>query len=67
MVLPSRTSHRLPGITEDPFTVFAVRDANADNLHVMGQWQAMGQAQGMDDFIDAHRRFNAMPGSTLSQ
>ena len=21
----------------------------------------MGQAQGMDDFIDAHRRFNAMP------
>ena len=51
----------LPGITEDPFTVFAIRDANADNLHVMGQWQAMGQAQGMDDFIDAHRRFNAMP------
>jgi acyl-homoserine-lactone acylase len=51
----------LPGMTEDPFTVFAVRDANADNLHVMGQWQAMGQAQGMDDFIDAHRRFNAMP------
>ena len=51
----------LPDITEDPFTVFAVRDANADNLHVMGQWQAMGQAQGMDDFIDAHRRFNAMP------
>ena len=51
----------LPGITDDPFTVFAVRDANTDNLHVMGQWQAMGQAQGMDDFIDAHRRFNAMP------
>ena len=51
----------LPGITDDPFTVFAVRDANTENLHVMGQWQAMGQAQGMDDFIDAHRRFNAMP------
>ena len=51
----------LPGVTDDPFTVFAVRDANADNLHVLGQWQAMGQAKGMDEFIDAHRRFNAMP------
>ena len=51
----------LPGVTDDPYTVFAVRDANADNIHVMGQWQAMGQAKGMDEFIDAHRRFNAMP------
>ncbi len=51
----------LPGVTEDPYTVFAVRDANADNIHVLGQWQAMGQAKGMDEFIDAHRRFNAMP------
>ena len=51
----------LPGVTDDPYTVFAVRDANADNLHVLGQWQAMGQAKGMEEFIDAHRRFNAMP------
>ena len=51
----------LPGVTDDPYTVFAVRDANADNIHVLGQWQAMGQAKGMDEFIDAHRRFNAMP------
>ncbi len=51
----------LPGINDDPRTVFAVRDANADNIHVLGQWQAMGQATGMDEFIDAHRRFNAMP------
>ena len=51
----------LPGVTEDPYAVFAVRDANADNIHVLGQWQAMGQAKGMDEFIDAHRRFNAMP------
>lgn len=51
----------LPGMTEDPYTVFAARDANADNIHVLGQWQAMGQAKGMDELIDAHRRFNAMP------
>ena len=51
----------LPGVTDDRYTVFAVRDANADNIHVLGQWQAMGQAKGMDEFIDAHRRFNAMP------
>ena len=51
----------LPGVTDDPYTVFAVRDANADNIHVLGQWQAMGQAKGMDELIDAHRRFNAMP------
>ena len=51
----------LPGVTDDPYTVFAVRDANADNIHVLGQWQAMGQAKGMDEFIGAHRRFNAMP------
>lgn len=51
----------LPGVNDDTYTVFAVRDANADNIHVLGQWQAMGQATGMDEFIDAHRRFNAMP------
>jgi acyl-homoserine-lactone acylase len=51
----------LPGVIDDPYTVFAVRDANAENLHVLGQWQAMGQAKGMDEFINAHRRFNAMP------
>ena len=51
----------LPGMTDDPYTVFAVRDANADNTHTLSQWQAMGQADGMDAFIKAHERHNAMP------
>ncbi|MEE4204438.1 MAG: penicillin acylase family protein, partial [Halieaceae bacterium] len=51
----------LPGLSEDPYTVFAVRDANADNQQTLAQWQAMATAKSMDEFIDAHRRFNAMP------
>ncbi len=51
----------LPGLNEDPYTVFAIRDANAENTQVLAQWQAMGQATGMDALIDAHRQFNAMP------
>ena len=51
----------LPGITDDPYTVFAVRDANADNIYTLSQWQAMGQADSMDAFIAAHERYNAMP------
>lgn len=51
----------LPGLSEDPMTAFAVRDANAENIHTFAQWQAMGSAQNMDAFIDAHRQYNAMP------
>ena len=51
----------LPGLTDDPLTVFAVRDANAENLHTFAQWQAMGSAKSMDEFIEAHRTYNAMP------
>lgn len=51
----------LPGLTDDPLTVFAVRDANAANLHTFAQWQAMGSAKTMDEFIEAHRTYNAMP------
>ena len=51
----------LPGLTADPLTAFAVRDANAENLHTFAQWQAMGSAKSMDEFIEAHRTYNAMP------
>ena len=51
----------LPGLSADPMTVFAVRDANLENIHTFAQWQAMAQAEDMNDFIDAHRQFNAMP------
>ena len=51
----------LPGLSDNPMTAFAVRDANAENIHTFAQWQAMGSAQSMDAFIDAHRQHNAMP------
>jgi acyl-homoserine-lactone acylase len=51
----------LPGLSDNPMTAFAVRDANAENVHTFAQWQAMGSAQSMDAFIDAHRQHNAMP------
>ena len=51
----------LPGLTDDPLVAFAVRDANAENLHTFAQWQAMGSAKSMDEFIEAHRTYNAMP------
>lgn len=51
----------LAGLSDDPFTVFAIRDANADNVSALAQSRAMAQAQDMDAFIDAHRRYNAMP------
>ena len=62
---PSGSHHgprmALPGLTDDPFTVVAGRDANEANLHTFAQWQAMGSARSMDEFIDAHRSYNAMP------
>ena len=50
--IPFWFSHRnplmaLPVSTMIP-TVFAVRDANAENIHTFAQWQAMGSAQSMD-------------------
>ncbi len=51
----------LPGLSDNPLTVFAVRDANAENSQTLAQWLAMGKATGMDEFIDAHRQYNAMP------
>ena len=51
----------LPGLSQDPYTVFAIRDANEANTQTLAQWLAMGQAQDMDAFIEAHRRYNAMP------
>ena len=51
----------LPGLSDDPLTAYAVRDANQDNVHTFAQWKAMGSARNMDDFVDAHRTYNAMP------
>ena len=52
---------QMPGLTWSSTTAYAARDANSENTQVLGQWLAMGQAQSMDEFIEAHRTFNAMP------
>lgn len=51
----------LPGATWGSQFAYAVRDANENNNGTLQQWLAMGQARSMDGFIDAHRRYNAMP------
>jgi acyl-homoserine-lactone acylase len=51
----------LPGASWDGQYAYAVRDANTGNDLLLAQWLAMGKAQSMDAFIDAHRRYNAMP------
>ena len=52
---------QMPGLEWTDKTAYAARDANSENTAVLAQWLAMGQAQSMDDFIDAHRQYNAMP------
>ena len=52
---------QMPGLTWGTKVAYAARDANSENTQVLGQWLAMGQAQSMDEFIEAHRTFNAMP------
>lgn len=51
----------MPGLGWTASTAYAARDANSDNIHVMSQWLAMGKAQSMDEFIEAHKTYNAMP------
>lgn len=51
----------MPGFEWSPYTAYAVRDANSDNIDVMSQWLAMGKAKSMEEFIDAHKKYNSMP------
>ncbi|HKK22184.1 MAG TPA: acylase, partial [Pseudohaliea sp.] len=51
----------LPGLPWTDTTAFTARDANAGNTHLLSQWRAMNLATDLDAFIDAHRRWNAMP------
>lgn len=50
-----------PGMGWSEETAFTVRDANAQNYNVLSQWLDMNRAENLDQFIDAHRRWNAMP------
>ncbi len=51
----------LPNMAWDQEFAYTARDANMGNFWLLAQWMAMGQAQDLDTFIDAHRQFNAMP------
>ena len=51
----------LPGMPWTESIAFAARDANAANTHLLSQWRAMNLATDLDTFIEAHRRWNAMP------
>ncbi len=51
----------LPGMAWDRNTAFTLRDANAGNYSLLAQWKAMNRARDLDEFIDAHRRYNALP------
>ncbi|MDP5053130.1 MAG: acylase [Congregibacter sp.] len=51
----------MPGMTWDKKYAYAARDANVGNHSLLAQWKAMGEASSMDQFIDAHRQYNAMP------
>lgn len=51
----------LPQLGWSESVAYAAKDANANNTKVLAQWLAMGQAQSMDEFIQAHKVYNAMP------
>jgi acyl-homoserine-lactone acylase len=51
----------MPGMSWDTKHAYSVRDANVGNYSLLAQWKAMGEARDLDGFIDAHRRYNAMP------
>jgi acyl-homoserine-lactone acylase len=52
---------KLPNMDWSEEYAYSVRDANIGNYSLLAQWKAMGEASNMDDFIDAHRQYNAMP------
>ncbi len=51
----------MPGLDWTSSTAYAARDANAKNVDVMSQWLAMGKSRSMAEFIEAHKKYNAMP------
>ena len=51
----------MPGLDWTSSAAYAARDANAENVDVMSQWLAMGKSQSMAEFIEAHKKYNAMP------
>ena len=52
---------QMPGLGWTEKTAYAARDANTGNIDVISQWLAMGKSQSMDEFVEAHKMYNAMP------
>lgn len=51
----------MPGFGWTARRAVTIRDANANNVTFASQRMAMNQARGMDEFKQAHARFNSMP------
>lgn len=51
----------LPGFGWTTKRAVAIRDANADNVSSQAQWLAMGRARSLEEFEQAHAKYNAMP------
>ena len=51
----------MPGFEWTNSKAYTVRDANSNNINVMSQWLTMAKSRSMDDFINAHKSYNAMP------
>ena len=50
-----------PGFGWTTKRAVTVRDANENNTAVQAQWFAMNRAKNLEEFKDAHARYNSMP------
>jgi acyl-homoserine-lactone acylase len=51
----------LPGFGWTTKRAVAIRDANANNVLSQAQWLAMNRARSLEEFKQAHAKYNAMP------
>ena len=51
----------LPGFGWTAKRAVTIRDANANNVSSRSQWLAMNRARSLEEFKEAHARYNAMP------
>ncbi len=51
----------MPGLSWTEQTAYTLRAANLENYYALDQWKEMAIARGMDDLIESHRKWNAMP------
>lgn len=51
----------IPGIGWSATSTFSIRDANADNNEILGQFLAMSKAGSMEEFQEAHAIWQGVP------